>query len=152
MPFGSRRIGDRPAGDATAPLRAAAATLLADGRVFVLTSTPPAQIFDPGTETWHAAGTVEGWMDPTANLLRDGRVLVTSFRQLEIYDPRTQVPLSIETEDATDGGYSATLLADGRVLLAGGYALLSTGGFAPKGEALCFAHLYRPPGTSTTSP
>jgi hypothetical protein len=30
------------------------------------------------------------------------------------------------------------------VLLAGGYALLSSGGFAPRGEAVRFAHLYRP--------
>ena len=134
------------AGDATAPRRVAAATLLADGRVFVLTLTPPGavQIFDPDTETWHPAGTVEGWMDPAANLLADGRVVVTSFRQLTIYDPRTEVSLSIETGDATDSGYTATPLADGRVLLAGGYALLSSGGFAPVGEVLGFADLYRP--------
>jgi hypothetical protein len=134
------------AGDATAPRRAATATLLADGRVLVLTSTPlgAVQIFDPGTETWHPAGTVEGWLDPTAILLADGRVVVTSFRSLEIYDPRTETALSTETGDATDSGYSATLLADGRVLLAGGYALLSSGGLSPRGEALRFAHLYRP--------
>lgn len=59
-------------------------------------------------------------MDPAANLLADGRVVVTSFRQLTIYDPRTEVSLSIETGDATDSGYTATPLADGRVLLAGG--------------------------------
>jgi hypothetical protein len=124
----------------------AAATLLADGRVLVLTLTPmgAVQIFDPGTGTWHASGTLDGWMAPTAMPLADGRVIVTSFRQLEIYDPRTGASLSIETGDATDSGYSATLLADGRVLVAGGYALLSSGGFAPVGEVLGFAHLYRP--------
>lgn len=135
-----------PAGGASAPRRASAATLLADGRVFVVTETPPGavQIFDPGTRRWHPAGMVGGWMSPTAILLADGRVVVTSFRSLEIYDPRTEAWLSIETGDATDSGYSATLLADGRVLLAGGYALLSSGGFAPVGEVLGFAHLYSP--------
>ena len=134
------------AGSASAPSRAAAATLLADGRVLVLTLTPlvAVQIFDPGTGTWHPAGMVGGWMSPTAILLDDGRVVVTDFRSLEIYDPRTETALSIETGDATDSGYSATLLADGRVLLAGGYALLSSGGFAPVDEVLGFAHLYRP--------
>jgi outer membrane protein assembly factor BamB len=134
------------AGGAPDPRRAAAATLLADGRVFVLTLTPPGavQIFDPGAGRWHPAGTVGGWMSPTAILLADGRVVVTSFRELEIYDPRTEASLSIETGDATDSGYSATLLTDGRVLLAGGYALLSSGGSAPVGEVLGFAHLYRP--------
>ena len=34
--------------------------------------------------------------------------------------------------------------ADGRVFLAGGYALLSSGGLATVGEVLRFAHLYRP--------
>jgi hypothetical protein len=134
------------AGGPTAPRRAAAATLLADGRVFVLTLTPlgAVQIFDPGAGAWHAAGTAGGWMSPSAILLADGRVVLTSFRELEIYDPRTEASLSIETGDATDSGYSATLLADGRILLAGGYALLSSGGFAPVGEVLGFAHLYRP--------
>ena len=135
-----------PAGGSTAPRRAAAATLLADGRVFVLTLTPFAavRIFDPGTETWHPAGKVRGWMSPQAIPLADGRVVVATLRELEIYDPRTEASLSIQTGDATDSGYSATLLADGRVLLAGGYALLSSGGFAPVGEVLGFAHLYRP--------
>jgi hypothetical protein len=134
------------AGGATAPQRAAAATRLADGRVFVLTLAPlgAVQIFDPGTGTWHPAGTLQGWLSPTAILLDDGRVVVTSLQQLEIYDPRTEASLSIRTGDATDSGYSATLLVDGRVLLAGGYALLSNGGFAPVGEVLGFAHLYRP--------
>jgi hypothetical protein len=134
------------AGGASAPRRASAATLLADGRVFVVTGTPlgAVQIFDPGMGRWHPAGMVGGWMSPTAILLADGRVVVTSFRSLEIYDPRTEASLSIHTGDATDSGYSATLLADGRVLLAGGYALLSSGGFAPAGEVLGFAHLYSP--------
>jgi hypothetical protein len=135
-----------PAGDTSAPRRVAAATLLADGRVFVLTMNPfgVVQIYDPGTGTWLPGGTVRGWMNPAAFLLGDGRVLVTSFQRLETYDPRTETSLSVRTEDATDSGYSATLLADGRVLLAGGYALLSNGGAAPVGEVLSFAHLYDP--------
>ncbi len=135
-----------PLADATAPRRVAAAALLADGRVFVLTLTPmgAVRIFDPATGTWHPVGTVRGWMSPTAIPLADGRVVVTSFQDLETYDPRTGASLSIQTGDATDAGYSATLLSDGRVLLAGGYALLSSGGFAPVGEVLAFAHLSNP--------
>ncbi len=135
-----------PVGDKTAPHRVAAATLLADGRVFVVAVAPMGgvQIFDPDTGTWRPAGTIQGWMSPAAIPLDDGRVVVTSLRQLETYDPRTEESRSVSTEDATDSGYSATLLADGRVLLAGGHALLSNGGWAPVSELLSFAHLYDP--------
>jgi len=43
-------------------------------------------------------------MSPTTILLDDYRVVVTSFRLLEIYDPLTKASLSIGTGGAADSG------------------------------------------------
>ena len=118
-------------------------TLLADGRVLVAGKLPDqkgpsAELFDPKNGTFLATGNMSSArMDHTASPLASGDVLLTGgfgwrlhsmFRSLviedqssvELYHPSSgrftrSAPLSIHRR-----GHSATLLLDGRVLIAGG--------------------------------
>jgi hypothetical protein len=122
------------------------ATLLSDGTVLIVggygraddgtyAPTASAEVFDPGTLTFSSVGAMDtARARHTATLMPDGRVLIVgggteldtdgSATQVtptaEIYDPTTRsfVPVGpLETERT---GHSATLLGDGRVLVAGG--------------------------------
>lgn len=122
------------------------ATRLLDGRVLVVggerknqtfpttTSRNSVEIYDPVSATWDAAAPLATARSfHTATLLPDGRVLVVGghtwvFWQLnaavldtvELYDPAADAWTSGGTLSTPRSGHSATLLADGRVLVAGG--------------------------------
>ena len=112
------------------------ATLLQDGRVLVAGGDDPdtiasAELYDPATGTWTATASLNvGRYGHSATLLQDGRVLVaggsndgdltSTLSSAELYDP-----LSGEWSMAGDAGgggvfHTATLLPNGRVLIAGG--------------------------------
>ena len=118
----------------------ASATLLDDGRVFLLGGgglpTIGSEIWDPSTETWSRGGAPDDARmgGQSATLLLDGRVLVVGgqtgelqdfsflppLRSIDIWDPATSSftasgPLQIGRERHT-----ATILRDGRVLIVGG--------------------------------
>lgn len=121
------------------------ATLLRDGRVLVVggermgipdrglsadeSLRMAADLYDPRTERWSAAGIMTEWrLYHAATLLPDGRVLVTGGwagedgdrATAEVYDPETGEWSAGGKLIAPRAGHSATLLPDGRVLLAGG--------------------------------
>jgi Kelch motif protein len=117
------------------------ATLLQDGTVLVagsyVNSGDPlasAELYDPGTGRWTATGTMRhGRGGHTATLLRDGRVLVvgggaedTSLEggprsaTAELYDPDTGRWTATGSMRQARTAFTATRLADGRVLVAGG--------------------------------
>jgi hypothetical protein len=116
------------------------ATLLADGRVLVAGGThslegdsilATSELYDPANGTFSATGTlITGRWFHTATLLPDGRVLVAggSNSQLgsnilvsaEIYDPASGTFALAGNLAAVRTGHSATLLGNGRVLVAGG--------------------------------
>ena len=111
----------------------AAATLLADGRVLVTGGVGPtqalssAEIYDPSTGVWTQTGSMlSGHSDHTSILLKDGRVLIVAgcdaHTTAELYDP-TSGKFSAAGKVAIDSTCesTATLLPDGRVLIAGGY-------------------------------
>jgi hypothetical protein len=136
-----------------------AATLLSDGRVLVAgggiggTDLASAEIFDPKTGTFTATGPMTvARIYTTATLLANGRVLVTGgggdytnrlfLASAEIFDPKTGTFSATGPMTEARTYHQATLLADGRVLVTGGY-----GAQAP----LASAEIYDPK-TGTFSP
>src|SRR5207253_803669 len=116
-----------------------AAVRLADGRVLVVggldTERNPlasAELFDPATGQWSSAGSLtSGRVRPLAALLNDGRVLVagggtgplpaeTPVATAELFDPRTGQWSSAGTMVAGRVRGALAVMADGRVLAAGG--------------------------------
>ncbi len=84
-----------------------------------------------GTETWSETGSLAGpRAGHTATLVADGRVLVvgggrgfdadTEVAEAELWDPQTGTWTTLPGPHAPRIGHTATLLQDGRVLVAGG--------------------------------
>ena len=138
------------------------ATALGDGSVLVagghLPTTSTAERYDPASERWTAAGDMAtARRGHTATRLADGRVLIAggvtccdSAAEVddtaEVYDPGTGVFQPTGSLVTARGFHAATLLADGRVLVTGGFVALdgsttasaevydpSTGHFSPAG-------------------
>jgi N-acetylneuraminic acid mutarotase len=112
------------------------ATLLADGRVLILGGNEGgdvAELYTPATDSWVAAAPPpQGRSNHTATRLPDGRILVVgglarerggavpAVADVALYDPvldRWSAAPSLSTARAY---HSATLLATGQVLVAGG--------------------------------
>lgn len=109
------------------------ATQLTDGRVLVV-SEARAEVYDSATGAWSDAGTLNvARYGHTATLLVDGRMLVTgglgpfdyedvshSITAAEVYDPATGTWSTTGSMITGRYDHTATLLNDGRVLVAGG--------------------------------
>ena len=129
-----------PTGSLGAARSAHTASLLPDGRVLVTGGFSPggvigsAELYDPAAGTWAAA---EAMPSPraihTATLLRNGQVLVLGGRSGTngsvlsailpsggLYDPATGKWRAASEMEARRVSHSATLFADGRVLVVGG--------------------------------
>ena len=135
----------------------ATATLLADGRVLVTgggsLAAPFSETYDPATEQWTIGeNLLVGRRGHTGTLLADGRVLVaggfvccTGNGQIftdaaEIYDPTTGTFQLTAPLRQARGFHRATLLADGRVLLSGGFGAAG----APDFAALAASEIFDP--------
>jgi N-acetylneuraminic acid mutarotase len=117
------------------------ATLLPNGKVLVaaggdiLSQTERAELYDPASGTWTMTGSLAmRRAGHTATLLLDGKVLVVGGSSLrpgahsydiiasaELYDPSSGMWASAGSLAMARGGHTATLLPDGKVLVAGGY-------------------------------
>jgi N-acetylneuraminic acid mutarotase len=109
------------------------AAKLPHGRVLVAGGLPgsassTAEIYDPSTGAWTPTGTpmlyAHDW--PIGAALCDGRVFVagrndSNAREAEIYDPATDTWIAAGKMKLTHIYGTATLLADCRLLLTGGY-------------------------------
>jgi hypothetical protein len=129
-----------PTGAMTAARAYHTATLLQDGKVLVAggridaftSAESSAELYDPASGHWNpTAGMATARWFHTATPLRDGRVLVAggfgagtdgtaAGAGAELYDPRTERWSATGSMSAARGGHTATLLPDGRVLVAGG--------------------------------
>jgi hypothetical protein len=115
------------------------ATLLSNGKVLVAGgriganldgSTSSAELFDPGSGTWSATGSMQAARDSqTATVLQDGKVLVAggngrggldALSSAELYDPSSGTWTATGDMVVAGRGHTATLLTDGRVLVVGG--------------------------------
>jgi len=139
---------------------AGTAVVLADGTVLVagggdaaLTAAADAALFDPATGAWSVTGSLrEGRRIHSTVLLADGKVLVAggqpgpiarpmqALASAELYDPVTRAWSPAGAMSQARYGHSATLLADGRVLVAGGNRVRSSRTNGP----LNSAELYDP--------
>jgi hypothetical protein len=134
------------------------ATLLADGRVLLAGGDDgSAELYDPATGIFRATGRMgTRRSDATATLLPDGRVLIAgggidggvpftsglhsvSLASAELYDPATGTFSPTGSMATTRTHATATLLTDGRVLIAGG-----VGGIHGERIPLASAELYEP--------
>ncbi len=125
---------------------------LTDGRVLVVGRlTPTAELYDPTTGVFAAVpGSMEAVLEalsgPPADelsatpvALADGRVLLIGPSAAAIFDPDTgELGPTAEMDEVRPGGSTATLLDDGRVLVAGGATMAelydpATGTFTPAG-------------------
>lgn len=124
----------------TVPRALHAATAMGDGRVLICGGTANAQvggvlasaeIYDPVAETFlPAASMSSARQGHTATLLPKGQVLITGGSQnvgfrselasAEIYDPQSGIFRATGSMNTPREGHTATLLRDGRVLIAGG--------------------------------
>lgn len=115
------------------------ATLLANGKVLVAggysgtNDIASTELYDPATGTWEATGPLNTSRDShTATLLPNGKVLVAgggtfsstgswqSISSAELYDPVTGTWTATAPMRSPRYGHTATLLANGTVLIAGG--------------------------------
>jgi N-acetylneuraminic acid mutarotase len=145
------------------------ATLLADGKVLVAgggfrDEVPFAELYDPDTGAWTETGNMlRSRGGHTATLLSDGRVLVVGGNggsaaavpqvTAELYDPGTRTWTATGSMVTPRyGGHTATLLPDGRVLVAGGSDFqVMPGGELGRITALASAELFDPESGSWTA-
>jgi Galactose oxidase, central domain/Kelch motif len=137
------------------------ATVLSDGRVLITggvnggVELASAELYDPTAGTFTRTGSMRDVrLYQTATLLADGRVLVAGgggdytnrifLASAELFDPKTGTFTVTGSMSSARTYQTASLLADGRVLVAGGYGALGplasaelydpkTGTFGPAG-------------------
>ncbi len=132
-----------PTGSMSTSRYGATATLLANGKVLIVggfgpgTSELPrlatAELYDPLRGTFSETGSMAfPRVLHAATLLSDGRVLITggttesagggaATTSAELYDPRTGIFTSAGSLISDRAQHTATLLANGQVLIAGGW-------------------------------
>jgi Galactose oxidase, central domain/Kelch motif len=140
------------------------ATLLPNGEVLVVAGSQSdhmlanAELYDPRTRTWNPAGTLTMPRSlHTATLLNNGKVLVVggspiqpmylgSLATAELYDPQTNSWAMAASMHTPRSYHTATLLADGRVLVVGGIEASND----ITGRVLASTELYDPVANSWT--
>ncbi|HBJ84410.1 MAG TPA: hypothetical protein DDZ88_11175 [Verrucomicrobiales bacterium] len=131
------------------------ATRLQSGKVLVAGGGSRAEVYDPASRTWTSVGSLSGVrVNHQATLLNDGRVLATggefwngtewvAVPSVYLFDPKTGLWTPVASMNSPRSAHAATLLADDRVLVAGGQTV--------QGVALASAEIYDPVTLTWTS-
>ena len=118
------------------------ATLLADGKVLIVGGDASAELFDPASGTFTPTGSMTtSRYGPTVTLLANGLVLIVGgfgpgtfqlprLSSAELYDPGPGTFAATGSMAVGRVLHTATLLSDGRVLIAGGTDASGGGGAA----------------------
>jgi len=118
------------------------ATLLANGKVLIVGGDASAELFDPASGTFTPTGSMTTLRyGPTATLLANGLVLIAGgfgpgtsqlprLSSAELYDPGSGTFAATGSMAVGRVLHTATLLGDGRVLIAGGTNASGGGGAA----------------------
>ena len=163
-----------PTGVMTQPRAGHSATLLPDGKVLIvdggqldiddlLVSIVSAELFDPSQEKFTSTGAPCAAREfHTATLLTNGKVLIAGGNEFngyptwlpqtasaELYDPTSSAFVNTGSMAVGRTLHTAALLADGRVLIAGGATNVGSGATTAT-KALAATELYDP-GTGTFS-
>lgn len=112
-----------------------AAALLGNGQILIYGTQSTADLYDPATQRtdFLATPTSEGIIFATATTLRDGRVLIVGGERITpagqadvplatalLFDPQARTWTTVSPMTVARYFHTATLLADGRVLIVGG--------------------------------
>lgn len=136
VPSPKPTAGFSPTGSMAAGRAGQTASLLSTGRVLITGGGAPedaakAELYDPTTGTFSPTGSMTiGRYGATATVLSTGRVLIAGgwsedpntpvLASAELYDPASGTFVPAGSMTTPRAGQSATLLSDGRVLIAGG--------------------------------
>ena len=110
-------------GDLTATSREDRGILIPDGRVLILPwmGRFPIELYDPHSGRFDDVAIVPWSIGPrTATLLPSGEVFLTSYLHAGVFDPTKGTFSATFAMYPRRAGHTATLLKDGRVLIAGG--------------------------------
>jgi hypothetical protein len=113
--------------------------------------TPSAELYDPDAGTWTPTGSLATARSAPALVLQSGRVLVVggmgqgpaALASAEIYDPDTGSWSKAASMAWARIGHTATVLSNGRVLVAGGYVTCPDS-VQPCDDASVGAEIYDP--------
>jgi hypothetical protein len=107
--------------------------LLSDGRVLIVGGVVTIEVYDPNTGSFSLAGGMrENRVSATATLLQNGKALIAGGAILvpgvsvdtttsaELYDPATRTSVLTGSLRTARESHTATLLSNGKVLVAGG--------------------------------
>ena len=137
--FDPRKRSFTPTSPMSTPRLGAASVRLRDGRVFVAggedetkKSVSSVELYDPKRGLWRYTGSMfVDRVNPSATLLSNGKVLIVGGYQgdsaccalssAEVYDPKKGTFYQTGSMRVARRNHTATLLNDGRVLVAGGY-------------------------------
>jgi hypothetical protein len=114
-------------------------SVLASGKVLINMvlydrTTPDTQLYDPASMTFTLTGRMTVQRSFTATLLSTGIVLTAGDWSADVYDPATSVFTRAGDLISARTGHTATLLADGTVLLAGGSPAIAASAYLKDAE------------------